>query len=288
MNGLVVVDKPRGVTSHDAVNKVRRYAGTRKVGHLGTLDPMATGVLPLLLNRATRLAQFFTRNEKAYEATVRFGFATDSYDADGARVSDEAVPQFSREELEGWLNAFRSTFQQIPPAVSAKKIGGVAAYKLARKNLEVSLAAVEVTITRLEITRFELPEVDLRIECTAGTYVRSLAHDAGVLAGCGAHLIALRRSRSGSFSLEHSRTLADLATLAEAGQFDQAVIPASQLLPGFEAVSVDALTEKQIRDGRDFRAECEGPYVRAISGSGELVAIGKPVAPGLWHPEVVL
>lgn len=283
MNGAVILDKPKGWTSHDAVNKIRRLAGTRKVGHLGTLDPMATGVLPVLLNRATRLARFFTRDEKAYEATVRFGFATDTYDAEGRAASEEREARFTREDLEEWLERFRGTFAQTPPAVSAKKIGGVRAYQLARRDIAFELPPVEVTIARLEAGRFALPEVDLTVECTAGTYVRSLAHDLGALAGCGAHLSALRRTRSGEFTLAPARTMEVLEA-----DFRAAAVPVSQLLPELPAVSVDAITATQIGHGREFRAERDAPFVRAISAEGELLAIGKLTAPGRYHPEVVL
>jgi tRNA pseudouridine55 synthase len=283
MNGAVILDKPQGWTSHDAVNKIRRLAGTRRVGHLGTLDPMATGVLPVLLNRATRLAQFFTKDEKAYEATVRFGFATDTYDAEGRAVSEDREPRFSREDLDEWLARFRGRFAQTPPAVSAKKIGGTPAYELARRDIAVELPPVNVTIARLDVRRFALPAVDLIVECTAGTYVRSLAHDLGTLAGCGAHLTALRRTRSGEFTLAQARTIEELEA-----DFWAAVVPASELLPDLPAVPVDAITASQIGHGREFRADREAPFVRAISPEGELLAIGKRAAPGRYHPEVVL
>jgi tRNA pseudouridine55 synthase len=283
MNGAVVLDKPKGWTSHDAVNKIRRLAGTRKVGHLGTLDPMATGVLPLLLNRATRLAQFFTRAGKAYDATVRFGFATDTYDAEGKAVSPMFEPAFSRDDLETWLDRFRGTFAQTPPAVSAKKIAGTPAYKLARRDIAVELAAVQVTMTRLTVERFALPEVDLCVECSAGTYVRSLAHDLGLLAGCGAHLSALRRTRSGEFTLTQARTIEELEA-----NFASAIVPASRLLPDLPEVHVDAITAAQIRNGREFRSEGDAVLVRAISPDGELLAIGKRTALDLCHPTVVL
>jgi tRNA pseudouridine55 synthase len=283
MNGAVILDKPKGWTSHDAVNRIRRLAGTRKVGHLGTLDPMATGVLPLLLNRATRLAQFFTRDEKTYAATVRFGFATDTYDAEGRAVSTACEPQFSRKDLEEWLARFRGTFAQTPPAISAKKIGGTPAYKLARRDVAVDLPPVDVTITRLEIQRFELPEVDLTVECSAGTYVRSLAHDLGTLAGCGAHLSALRRTRSGEFALAQARTIEQLEA-----DFWSAVVPAEALLADLPAVHVDAITAAQIRHGRAFRADLASEVVKAISPGGDLLAMGRRAAPGRYHPEVVL
>lgn len=290
-DGVVVLNKPKGWTSHDAVNKMRRFAGTKKVGHLGTLDPMATGVLPLVVGRATRLAQFYTKSTKGYRARILFGFPTNTYDADGEATAERVDPVFSREELEGWLDEFRGTFQQIPPVVSAKKIGGVPAYKLARKNIEVEMAPVEVTLTRLELVAFELPEITLDVECSAGTYIRSLAHDLGQKAQCGAHLIDLVRTRSGDFLLENSRTMDEIKTLSEEDRFSEAVLPAAHLLPEFPGQNVDEITATQIRQGRDFRispfANCSARYVKAIDRDGVLVAIGEIRVPNLYHPILV-
>lgn len=291
-DGLVVLNKPAGWTSHDAVNKIRRLAGTKKVGHLGTLDPMAIGVLPLVVGRATRLAQFFTKSEKAYRATVRFGFATDTYDAEGEPASSSKEPDFSRTDLEEWLERFRGTFLQTPPPVSAKKIKGVPAYKLARKNIAVEIPPVEVTISKLEIVSFDIPNVGLIVECSAGTYIRSIAHELGHSAGCGAHLSGLVRHRSGEFTIEQSRTMDDLKRLSEEGRFDEAVLPAAFLLPEFPSEAVDNITTTQIRQGRDFRvspfrARTGTQYVKAIGPEGDLIAIGEARLPNIYHPVLV-
>ncbi len=290
-DGVVVLNKPKGWTSHDAVNKMRRFAGTKKVGHLGTLDPMATGVLPLVVGRATRLAQFYTKSTKRYQAKILFGFPTNTYDADGEATAEKVEPDFSRENLEGWLHEFRGTIQQVPPAVSAKKIGGVPAYKLARKNIEIEMAPVEITISRLDLISFELPEIKLDVECSAGTYIRSLAHDLGKKAGCGAHLIDLVRTRSGGFLLEDSRTMDEIKALAEEDRFSEAVLPAAELLPEFPCQNVDEITTTQIRQGRDFRispfANCSARYVKAVGSDGTLVAIGELRIPNLYHPVLV-
>ncbi len=293
MNGIIVADKPSDCTSHDVVNKMRRIAATSKVGHLGTLDPMATGVLPLLLNRATRLAQFFTQNDKTYEGTIRFGFATTTYDAEGEPVGAESLPVLSAADVEQALAPFRGTFQQTPPQVSAKKIGGRPAYELARKNIEVELKPVEVTVHSLEVLSIDGSEVRVRVRCSAGTYLRSIAHDAGARLGCGAHLSQLRRTQSGSFRLEQARTLDELAALAESGRLETALIPAADLLPEVPSEIVDPLTEAQIRQGRDFRVS---PFrdrgntrlVKAVNFSGELIAIGEAKMPNIYHPMVVL
>jgi len=293
MNGVIVVDKPQDWTSHDVVNRMRRLAGTKKVGHLGTLDPMATGVLPLLLNKATRLAQFFSMNEKTYEGTVRFGFATNTYDAEGEATSPDAAPALSVDQAERLFAPFRGTFRQVPPIVSAKKINGRPAHELARKNIPVEMKPVEVTVLALDIVRVEGSEVDIRVHCTAGTYLRSIAHDAGCLLGCGAHLSRLRRIQSGAFAIAQARTLEQLGALAEAGNLNEALIPSAQLLPAIPLEIVDQITETHIRQGRDFRvspfrARGEARLVKAVSGDGELIAIGEAVLPNIYHPMLVL
>lgn len=293
MNGVIVVDKPAGWTSHDVVNRMRRIAGTKKVGHLGTLDPLATGVLPLLVNRATRLAQFFTANEKTYEGLVRFGWATGSYDADGEPTSAPVPPELTAERVEGVFSAFRGTFQQTPPPVSAKKIGGRPAYELARKKIEFELRPVEVTVHSLEVLAIDGDDVRLRLRCSAGTYVRSIAHEAGLRLGCGAFLQALRRTASGGFSIGQARTLDELAELAAAQRLAEALIPAAELLPDMPLEIVDRITETQIRQGRDFRvspfrSRGDAHFVKAANLDGELIGIGEAVLPNVYHPAVVL
>ncbi|HEV8412771.1 MAG TPA: tRNA pseudouridine(55) synthase TruB [Bryobacteraceae bacterium] len=293
MDGAVVVDKPAGWTSHDVVNKVRRFAGTKKVGHLGTLDPAATGVLPLVIGRATRLAQFYTRNDKIYEGVIHFGYSTDSYDADGQPTSPAQDIVLDREQLEAALQKFRGRFAQVPPQVSAKKIAGRPAYEMARKQQPVELKAADVEVYSLDVLRVEGCEAEVRVHCSAGTYLRSIAHEAGQALGCGAFLKALRRTASGGFRIEAARTLEQLAALAEEGRFEEAVIPAAQLLPEFPAEMVDALTAGQIRNGRDFRispfhSQGGGRYVKAVTSEGQLVAIGEARLPHLYHPVLVL
>jgi tRNA pseudouridine55 synthase len=235
------------------VNKVRRLAGTRKVGHLGTLDPMATGVLPLVIGNATRLSQFYVRNDKLYDAVVRFGYSTDSYDRDGVPVSPVTEPTITREELEPLLEGFRGAIRQTPPPISAKKVGGRPAYKLARSHVAVELKPVEVTIHSLELLECGGSQARILAHCSAGTYLRSLAHELGQLLGCGAFLDRLRRTRSGDFSIEQARSLAELERLAGEGRLSEALIPAAQLLPEFPSENVDRLTAGFIRQGRDFR-----------------------------------
>ena len=293
LDGVIVVDKAEGCTSHDVVNKVRRIAGTRRVGHLGTLDPMATGVLPLVVGRATRLAQFFTANSKQYDAWVTFGHATDSYDREGAVISDDVTPSFTRDELDRALDAFRGTFQQTPPPVSAKKIAGVPAYKLARRNIDVELKPVEVTVNALELAAFEPPRARLLICCSAGTYVRSIAHEVGRALGCGAFLDTLRRTASGEFTADRAHTLDQLREMSEEGRLSEALVAGPALLPQFPGELVDAITAGQIRQGRDFRVSPfrvrpDARYVKALSQDGQLIAIGEARLPHLYHPILVL
>jgi tRNA pseudouridine55 synthase len=296
VDGVIVVDKPRDWTSHDVVNKVRRFAGTRKVGHLGTLDPGATGVLPLVVGRATRLAQFYTRNDKIYEGVIHFGYSTDTYDADGTPVSDEVPVTLDRAGLESILDGFRGEITQTPPPVSAKKIAGVPAYALARKHQPVELAPVQVHIYALDLLSIDGNEAGVRVHCSAGTYLRGIAHDAGRILGCGAFLKSLRRIASGDFKIEHARTLEQLGELAQAERLTEALIPAAQLLPEFPVEMVDAITASQIRNGRDFRTspfqarqqQGVARYVKAVSAHGELVAIGEARLPHLYHPVLVL
>lgn len=293
LNGVLVVDKPSSWTSHDVVNKVRRFTGTKKVGHLGTLDPMATGVLPLLIGRATRLAQFFGKADKIYQGTIAFGYATDTYDAEGKATSDSVPVTLDPDFIERLMGRFRGNILQVPPPVSAKKIQGTPAYKLVRRNIEVNLEPVEVEIYSIELQRCEEAEIDIRVHCSSGTYLRSIAHDLGKALGSGAFLKRLRRMASGGFDLQMARTLEQLAGLSEAGRFQEALIPAAELLPEFPSELVDNTTAGFIRQGRDFRVSPfrvpgAARYVKAISNDGELLAIGEAKLPNLYHPILVL
>jgi tRNA pseudouridine55 synthase len=293
VNGVIVVDKPAGCTSHDVVDSLRRIAQTRRIGHLGTLDPMATGVLPLIAGRATRLAQFFRTNDKKYDAVVRFGLTTDSYDRGGAVTSTSPGFEIDRGDLEKALESYRGTFLQAPPPVSAKKVKGVPAYKLARKNVPVDLTPVEVTIYSLDVIAVTKDTARLQVHCSGGTYIRSIAHDLGQRLGCGAIIDQLRRTASGDFTESQAHTLEDLELLAERGRLTEALIPAAQLLPHLPSETVDALTAGQIRQGRDFRGSPfrsrEGhQFVKAVTSEGELIAIGEAKLPNVYHPVLVL
>jgi tRNA pseudouridine55 synthase len=293
LDGVIVVDKPEGWTSHDVVAKVRGIARTKRIGHLGTLDPIATGVLPLVIEKATRLAQFYTRSDKIYEGTVRFGWATDTYDRAGAPVGEKREVQVDATELEALLERFRGEIWQAPPPVSAKKVGGKRAYDLARQAVAVELEPVKVSVYEFTLLGVEGAVARLRAHCSGGTYMRSLAHDLGQLMGCGAHLEDLRRTASAEFDIADARTLEQLQSLAADDRLVDAMVPASKMLPGMPGVYVDDVTVAHIRHGRNFpaspfRSEAASRYVKALSRQGDLVAIGEAVLPNLYHPVVVL
>lgn len=293
MNGFVLIDKPAEYTSHDVVNCWRKLANTKRVGHLGTLDPMATGLLVLMIGRATRLAQYFDDSDKTYTAEITFGVVSDTFDVDGA-VRKTGIPgPGDWAQVYQILERFRGRFLQTPPAISAKKIRGVAAYKLARQQIIVELKPVEVEIKRLEVESADAGKIGLTVTCSAGTYIRSLAHDLGQQLGCGAVLSKLRRIQSGDFSIDQARTLDQCTELATSGRLCEAVIPPGSLLPRFPAEHFDSSAEAQIRQGRDFRTspfvvQPGAPFVKALSHSGELIAIGELRIPNLYHPATVL
>jgi tRNA pseudouridine55 synthase len=293
LDGVVIVDKPERWTSHDVVSRMRGIFGTRRAGHLGTLDPIATGVLPVMIGQATRLARFFEKADKSYEAVVRFGFATTTYDRAGEPCGPVTEPSITAEQIEACLGSMRGRIEQIPPPVSAKKIGGVPAYKLARRNAPVDLAPVSVSVYELTLLGLEGTRARLRIRCSAGTYVRAIAHRLGLLLGCGAHVDSLVRTASGAFDIGRAFTLDRLQALKDAGRLAEALIPAAALLPEFPVVLVDEGTAAHIRQGRDFsvsafRVDAGAEHVKAVGQDGRLVAIGRIALPHVYHPVVVL
>jgi tRNA pseudouridine55 synthase len=215
MNGVLIIDKPAGLTSHDVVNRVRRILQQRTIGHLGTLDPMATGVLPLVTGTLTRLAQFYTTSEKVYEGSIRFGFATDTYDAEGEATTAPQPVSLSAEAVETLAARFRGVIEQTPPPFSAKKIHGVPAYKLARQQKEVVLKPLRVEIKEFVILGVETDRVHFRARVASGTYMRSVAHEMGRELACGAHLESLRRTSVAEFNLDDAHTLEQLAAAAQ-------------------------------------------------------------------------
>jgi tRNA pseudouridine55 synthase len=294
MNGVVVVDKPPGPTSHDIVAAARRALREKSIGHAGTLDPQATGVLALACGKATRLVRFFSAADKAYEATLRFGITTDTYDSSGQVVAETAARP-TREAVAAALASLMGERLQTPPAYSAKKIDGHRAYDLARQARPVEVSPVRVTLVESELLTWSGDEAVIRLTCSAGFYVRTLAHEIGQLVGSGACLSALRRTRSGSFTLESAVGMDALMTGGATP------IPMSELLPELSAVSVDADGVTRVLHGRDLSRQqyhpaadgaplhAAGAWTRVLGPTGDLVAVASPgPAPGVLHPSVVL
>ena len=320
INAVLVLNKPADFTSHDVVNRVRQITGERSVGHLGTLDPMATGVLPLVLGRFTRLAQFFNDSSKVYEGEVRFGFATDTYDAQGEPVGPITTPEPTLDELRLHLAPFTGRILQLPPAYSAKKVNGVRAYKLARNDMPVELKPVPVEVRRFEILSVSGDRARFVAEVSAGTYVRSLAHDLGQALGCGAHLTALCRTQAGEFQLSQAVTIEalerfqftrssnpavqkpDLPRIAmsdneysDHSETDRPAPPTPylhprQILTGFPSVTATPETVAAIRNGRSVNLPdySDAPLVKVFANQQLLIAIMHRIAGTLFQSRAVL
>ncbi len=289
MNGLLVIDKPGGITSHDVVSLVRRATGERSVGHLGTLDPMATGVLPLLLGKYTRLAQFFGAAEKRYEGTIRFGWSTDSFDADGEPVSSPQPLTHTLATLRDFATRFHGDLDQVPPIFSAKKINGVPAYKLARAGKEVPVKPARITVHEFTLTGLADETAGFTMHVSAGGYVRSVAQELGQLAGCGAHLAGLRRTSAGPFTLAEAVSVADLKSLTPEAIEGRTLHP-RLLLPEMPSVTVDEQVAGRIRNGMQANVPefSRAPLVKLFTAQRDLLAVAKRVAGTLVQPTVVL
>ena len=290
MNGLLILDKPQGFTSHDVVARVRKLTGERSIGHLGTLDPMATGVLPLLLGKYTRLAQFFVQDGKRYTGSIRFGFATDTYDAEGECVGDVVAPALTLEQIREQAGVFQGWIEQVPPPYSAKKIAGKPAYKLARAGVAVDLRPVRIEVRRLELQRYEAPLAYFDMEVSSGGYIRSIAHDLGQRLGCGAHLASLRRVQAGEWTLEQAVTLDDLSAWAAESTMEAHLPHPRMLLPQMPAVTVDAITAGRLRNGVacNLPEYSAAPLVRIFTSQRDLLGIGRRIAGTLVQPMVML
>jgi len=298
VNGVLIIDKSPGLTSHDVVHRARGILGQRSVGHLGTLDPMATGVLPLVIGSFTRLAQFYLSSEKTYQGTIRFGFSTDTYDAEGEATSPPANITVSREELDALTEKFRGVISQMPPPFSAKKIKGVPAYKLARKQREVRLEPVQVEIKEFEILSVDADRVGFHARVGSGTYMRSVAHDMGQLLGCGGHLESLRRTRVAEFTLDEAHSLEHLAAAAGSSPGSNDPTPEAlndffvhprKLLPALPSVTADEIAVANIRNGRTVNLPelSRARQVKVFSGQRDLIAIATRIAGTLFHPRIV-
>jgi tRNA pseudouridine55 synthase len=309
-DGALVINKPLGKTSHDIVDAVRHLAGFRQIGHLGTLDPLATGVLVLLLGKATRLVRFYAGRRKRYDAAFRFGYATTTYDSEGSATGPDSAPALDRDVIERLASESVGPFDQMPPIFSAKKIHGRPAYELARKN-----QAVELKPARVEVFEYRLKEIEgsiarFSIECSSGTYIRSLAHDMGQKLGCGAHLSEICRIAVGEFSLDQALQLEELATASREGKFQSCLISLENLLPDYPKTNVLPILEKKVRHGGKFnillsqlqpgRAElppgataqldggaAHAPRLRVFSQANKLIAIAEAVVPRTYQPVVV-
>jgi tRNA pseudouridine55 synthase len=295
MNGLLLIDKPQGITSHDVVATVRRITGERSIGHLGTLDPMATGLLPLLAGKWTRLAQFFGSLEKTYTGTIRFGFATDTYDAEGTAAGPVCRPELTLERLELMAAALLGTSEQMPPAYSAKKIGGKPAYAIARTGETPALKPATIRIDSFSIESLArnddgTQDAAFRLQISAGGYVRSVAHSLGEQAGCGAHLAALRRVAAGPLRLESALTFAQLQAAVDASNLDAILPHPRTVLAHMPAVQADATTLVRMRNGAQVHLPefSTSTHVRVFSSQHELAGIAKRIAGVLFQPIVVL
>lgn len=290
MNGLLIVDKPGGITSHDVIKQLRRATGESSMGHLGTLDPMATGVLPVLLGRYTRLAQFFGPLVKSYTGTIRFGFATDTYDGEGKPSSAPREVSLTREEIEAGARHFLGAIEQTPPPFSAKKVAGSPAYASARRGEPVALKAVPVLIEEFSIGGIEGSHAEFTMRISAGGYVRSVAHELGARLGCGAHLARLRRVAAGPFTIDQALTLEDLCARAAAGTLEKTLPHPRTLLPELPATTADLWSVGRVKNGNPVNLPefSRAPLVKVFAGQRELVAIARRVAGTLFQPLTVI
>ena len=309
-DGALVIDKPHGKTSHDIVDAVRHLAGFRQIGHLGTLDPLATGVLVLLLGKATRLVRFYSGRRKRYLAGFRFGYATNTYDSEGTPAGPDAAPVLDPVALERLASEALGRSEQMPPIFSAKKIHGRPAYELARKNQAVELKPVSIELFQYKLTGIEGPLARFSIECSSGTYIRSLAHDMGQKLGFGAHLAEICRTAVGEFSLDQALTMEELAQFARENRLAACLVSLENLLPDYPRANVLPVLEKKVRHGGKFNVlpsqiqpgrielppgattqlDSEGsaaPRLRVFSQQNKLIAIAQAVVPRTYQPVVV-
>lgn len=302
ISGVLVMDKPAGLTSHDVVARVRKIIGTRQVGHFGTLDPFATGVLPVSVGKATRFAQFYLKSRKAYEGQIRFGFSTDTYDATGRPTSEAISASIQEDVLEKLFREFTGRLMQAPPPYSAKRVGGVRAYELARQQKPVNLKPVEVEIYALELLGVEGDQVRFAVECSGGTYVRSLAHDLGRKLGSGGHLAGLRRTAVAEFTDSRAVTLERLQGAVQEGKLESWLVRLEALLPDCPELMVRGREEAAVRHGRTFQlAQAQRPgrgtaagyspaiaLLKILNPDRRLIAVARHVSGSVYHPNLVL
>lgn len=289
ISGVLVVDKPSGMTSHDVVNVVRRLARTRRVGHAGTLDPMATGVLVVLVGPATRLSRFAMRGDKRYHSVVRMGETTNTYDADG-EITERRTVTVDRVAIEDALTALVGPIEQIPPMYAAIKVKGRKLYELARQGKEIQREPRAVTIHSIDILDWQPPDLTLDVACSSGTYIRSLAHDLGQQLGCGGHIRELRRLVSGPFAIAQARPLAELEELYAAGDLAEALLPPQTTLSGMPAAIMTPEQERALRYGQqiDLQASKAAESIQAHDQQGNLIAVLTRASDTQYRPTLVL
>lgn len=288
LDGILNLNKPLGMTSHDVVACVRRISGQKKVGHAGTLDPLASGVLLLCLGEATRVAEYLMAGDKVYRARIRLGITTDTYDAEG-RISGQAEVTVTRAQVEQELSTFVGHLEQMPPMYSALKHEGTALYRLARQGQTVVRAPRQVEIYLLELLEWAPPELQVEVHCSKGTYIRSLAHDLGQRLQCGAYLAGLVRVASGAFRIEQAVTVAEVEGAFAAGHGARLLQPLDAALQAFPAVTVDQAAATGITHGQrvELPADLEAPLSRAYSADGRLLALLRHDKQRLWQPHKV-
>ncbi len=275
VSGVLVVDKPIGLTSHDVVQIIRRGTGIRRAGHTGTLDPRASGVLVVLIGPAVRLSEYVSASDKRYQATVRLGSSTDTYDADGVMTTTEvSVDEITEEQFTEVLEQFIGEIEQVPPPYSAVKVKGKKAYEMARQGEEVELTPRKINVYSLEVLEWAPPEVVIDVYCSSGTYVRSLANDLGNELGCGAHLVGLRRTKSGRFTLRDAVPMRRLQEAFDSGDWYRHLIPAAEALADWPMVELNADDVELVRHGHRVAGDPESKgWARGVSQQGDLVAL---------------
>lgn len=288
ISGVLVVDKPIGLTSHDVVQIIRKGTNIRRAGHTGTLDPRASGVLVVLVGPAVRLSEYVSASDKRYQAVIRLGSTTDTYDAEGQVTSSSPV-NVTEEQFDGELKSFIGEIEQTPPPYSAVKVKGKKAYEMAREGEEVELLPRKIQVYNLELLEWAPPEAVIDVYCSSGTYVRSLAHDLGEKLGCGAHLVGLRRTKSGRFTLRDAVPLRKLREAFEAGNWYQYLIPAAEALSDWHMLELSHEQVESVRHGHRVPGNSgEGQWARGISEAGELIALLEfDPATNEWQPRKV-
>jgi tRNA pseudouridine55 synthase len=289
VNGILNINKPEGMTSFSVISRLRHVTGQKHVGHTGTLDPIATGVLPVCFGQATRISRFITESDKTYVATIKLGISTDTYDREGKITGENDFSGITPEQATATLQSFCGTIKQVPPAFSAIKLQGQKLYKLARSGIMLKPEAREVTINHLHILSMELPLISVEIDCSKGTYIRSLAHDLGQVLGCGAHLTKLERTRCGIFTIKDAVELSAAEQAVTKREWESLLHPIDYPLTSYIKVILDNEQENQVRRGLSVQVDTDikasAGLILAYNTSGSFIAmLNYDTSTGLWHP----